>query len=156
MTEIISKIKAILSRPKTEENKFTLSRYGLVSLTSFTLGTLTLWLLTDKARWYYLLSGIVGAIVSIAADFVLNEIWTFSHRKHAGFSSPNLVKRFLKYLVSKLIGLAIALMILAVGTQVFRMHYLISNLMGIFVSFLWNYAMSYTWVWAQNKCQVRN
>ena len=80
------KIKTILTYPQFKENTFTLPRYILVSLASFILGTLVLWLLTDKAHWFYLVSGVIGATVSIVTDFSLNEVWTFSRRRREGFS----------------------------------------------------------------------
>ena len=147
----MSKIKAILLHPIIRESKFILPRFVLVSLASFALGTLVLWLLTDKAHWFYLLSGVAGAAVSILTDFVLHEIWTFSQRRQDGFTTPSLFQRFLKHLLSKAIGLAIAFSILALGTQVLRMHYLISNLAGIAAAFMWNYTMSYGWIWARNR-----
>lgn len=145
------KIKTILTYPRFKENTFTLPRYILVSLASFILGTLVLWLLTDKAHWFYLISGVIGATVSIVTDFFLNEVWTFSRRRRDGFSAPKLIQRFLKHILSKVVGLAIALSVLALGTQVFGIHYLVSNLMGIAASFIWNYAMSYRWVWARKR-----
>jgi dolichol-phosphate mannosyltransferase len=150
------KIKTILTYPQFKENTFTLPRYILVSLASFILGTLVLWLLTDKAHWFYLVSGVIGATVSIVTDFSLNEVWTFSRRRREGFSAPKLIQRFLKHILSKVVGLAIALSVLALGTQVFGIHYLVSNLMGIAASFIWNYAMSYRWVWARKRGVYRS
>jgi dolichol-phosphate mannosyltransferase len=150
------KIKTILTYPQFKENTFTLPRYILVSLASFILGTLVLWLLTDKAHWFYLISGVIGATVSIVTDFSLNEVWTFSRRRREGFSAPKLIQRFLKHILSKVVGLAIALSVLALGTQVFGIHYLVSNLMGIAASFIWNYAMSYRWVWARKRGVYRS
>ena len=150
------KIKTILTYPQFKENTFTLPRYILVSLASFILGTLVLWLLTDKAHWFYLVSGVIGATVSIVTDFSLNEVWTFSRRRREGFSAPKLIQRFLKHILSKVVGLVIALSVLALGTQVFGIHYLVSNLMGIAASFIWNYAMSYRWVWARKRGVYRS
>jgi dolichol-phosphate mannosyltransferase len=145
------KIKTILAYPQIKENTFTLPRYILVSLASFILGTLILWLLTDKAHWFYIISATIGAMVSIISDFFLNEAWTFSRRRQDGFSAPRLIQRFLKHLLSKAIGLGIALSVLALVTQVFGVHYLISNIVGIAASFIWNYALSYFWVWARSR-----
>lgn len=143
-------IRNILSNLIIKENRFILPRYVLVILISFVLGTLALWLLTEKAHWFYLLSAVIGALISIITDFVLNELWTFSHRRQDGFMSPQLLKRLLKHIISKTVGLVIAFAVLALGTQVFRIHYLVSNLAGIAASFLWNYVVSNGWVWAPN------
>jgi putative flippase GtrA len=142
------RVSALLAHPRIKESRFILPRYLLVGVTSFALGTLTLWLLTDKAHWFYLISGVAGAVVSITTDFTLNESWTFSGRRKQGFLAPRLHRRFLKLLMSKAVGLVIAFSVLALGTQAFRIHYLISNLLGIAASFVWNYALSYRWVWA--------
>jgi dolichol-phosphate mannosyltransferase len=147
-------INTILSHQSIKESSFILPRYIVVSLVSFIVGTFVLWALTDVMHLFYLFSAIFGALVSIIIDFVFNETWTFSHRRQAGLIKTSLSNRFIKHLSSKVIGLAIALSVLTLGTQVFGIHYLISNLMGIAASFLWNYAMSYMWVWARNRKMV--
>jgi len=143
-------VNLFLSNPRIREKSRVLLRYVLVALASFTSGTAVLWLLTDKAKIFYLISGIIGAAIAIGVDFSLNETWTFSHRHVGGFTS-SLPKRFLKYVSSKAVGLIIGYSILALGTQVLGLHYMISNLMGISISFIWNLVMNYGWVWAKRQ-----
>ena len=134
-----------------KENVFLLPRYVSVSIASLAVGTIALWSLTEIVHLFYLLSAIFGAALSIITDFVLNESWTFSRRRKIGLITTSLPRRFTKHLSTKVVGLVISLSMLTFCTQVLGINYLISNFIGISTSFVWNYSMSYLWVWARRQ-----
>jgi len=57
------------------------------------------------------------------------------------------LRRFLRFNLTGIGGIAIGLTVLAILTEVLRIHYLISNLFAICVAVLWNYFMSTNLVW---------
>ena len=129
--------------------RLTFSRYAVVGLSSVTIGTIIFWFLTDIFGMFYLLSGAVVGLMAITYDFVLNETWTFSHRKNNDLIDKNPVNRLGKYAFSKAIGFAIGLLTLAFFTQIVGFYYLLSNVFSIAASFIWNYSMASFWVWAK-------
>jgi dolichol-phosphate mannosyltransferase len=59
----------------------------------------------------------------------------------------NLFAKFIKYNLSCLVGVGLNIAILWAVTELFSVHYLISNLFGIAVAVIWNYYVSVKWVW---------
>ena len=103
-----------------------------------------LWLLTDGFGLFYLYSAIVSIEASIISNFTLNNIWTFRDRRLA---SDNIFIRLLKYNLTCLIGVGLNIFVLWLLTEILGMHYLISNIFGIVVAFIWNYTASVKWIW---------
>jgi dolichol-phosphate mannosyltransferase len=142
-------------RPKLEreleEVTITLPRYIAVGIGGAAIGMAAIWYFTEVAGLYYLISGGLGAFLSILNDFIFNEIWTFSHRRRVKLFTIMLAKRFAKFIASKTVGFFIAISVLAFFTQVVGFHYLISNFFAIVTSFVWNYTTSTFWVWARRR-----
>jgi len=92
---------------------------------------------------YYLYSSAVAIEASIISNFILNDSWTFRHRRagHVGV-------RFLKFNFLMLLGLVVNLAIVYYATTYYGIHYAISNLVGIGAAFLLRYSLSvkYTWM----------
>lgn len=131
---------------------FTLPRFFAVGLIGYAVGTLVLWILTDKIGLFYIFSGIIAAILSIMGDFTLHEIWTFKYMPKERHSIE-IIRRFGKFATSKSVGFLIALLLLAFFTQIVGFHYLISNIFAVLGSFVFNYIMSSRWIWSND---VRN
>jgi dolichol-phosphate mannosyltransferase len=102
-----------------------------------------LFLLTEFAGMFYLMSSAIAVEVSIITNFILNELWTFKDlsRGHKGAG-----RRLAKFNLVSLGGLVINLIILFALTSM-GMHYLISNLFGIAGATMWNYFMNFGWTW---------
>jgi dolichol-phosphate mannosyltransferase len=134
-----------------KQNKLALPRYIAVAGTSVLIGTATLLILTEIWHIFYLISAVIGSIFSVIDEFILNERWTFSHRNTSDRPTTTLMGRFLRFLSSKLAGFIIAITALAVFTQVIGIHYFVSNFLAMGFSFIWNYSLSYFWVWAKQS-----
>ena len=130
----------------------TLPRYIAVGIGGLIIGMVTIWCFTELIGLFYLVSGCLSASFSILNDFTFNEIWTFSHRRSSErLFAIGLVKRLAKFTVSKTAGFLVAISVLAFFTQVVGLHYLISNILAIGASFIWNYTTSTFWVWSRRK-----
>lgn len=142
---------------KNAANKagFTLPRFFIVSVVGYAIGTIVLWVFTDKIGLFYIFSGIIGAISSIMGDFILHQIWTFGYLPKERYFKE-ILKRFGKFAASKSLGFLIALILLAFFTQIVGIHYLISNIFAVLGSFIFNYTMSSKWVWANQLSTKEN
>ena len=149
----IRQSSAAKSKLETElrEARITLPRYITVGMGSVVIGMVTIWYFTEVTGLFYLVSGGLSALLSILFDFTFNEVWTFSHRREGKLFTTKLLRRLLRFFVSKAAGFIICISALAVLTQVVGLHYLVSNLFAIGIAFLWNYTTSTLWVWSKKK-----
>lgn len=120
-------------------------KFCLVGLSGVGVNEGLLWLLTERAGLQYLWSSAVGIETSIITNFIFNNFFTFRDRRSAGVK-PTLY-RLLKFNLVSLAGLGINLGVLWLFTNTLGIYYLLSNLIGIAVAALWNYALSNWWTW---------
>jgi len=104
-----------------------------------------LWLLTEKAGIPYLGSSAIAIEISIITNFILNNYFTFRQRNEPGVKA--FFYRLMKFNIVSLAGLGINLGILGLFTEVFDIYYMLSNLVGIAIAFLWNYLVNTWWTW---------
>lgn len=100
-----------------------------------------LWLLTDLAKMHYLVSGAIAIELSILANFVLNDVWTFRKERKGRY-----LTRLGKFNFARLIAVGINFLALWFFTWL-GLHYLISNLIGIILATVLTYFSSLWWVW---------
>jgi len=92
---------------------------------------------------YYMISGAVAIEASLLSNFFLNRIWTFRREaKHIGIGSA-----IVKDHITRLMGILINLICLFAFTELFHFYYIISMLIGIVASTLWNFIGNVRWVW---------
>ena len=135
----------------TSPNMFTLDYWGrfikfnLVGLTGVLVNEGLLVLLV-YAGFYYIYASAVAIEISILSNFVLNDFWTFRDRRHGRIAT-----RLLKFNGLMLIGLAVNLAILYLGTDYLSVNYAVSNLVGIGVAFLVRYWLSVRYAWIKKE-----
>jgi len=137
-----------LTEPSTRPSRFTFGywqrfiKFNLVGLTGVVVNEGLLILLVSHGI-YYISASAVAIEVSILSNFILNDLWTFRDRRHG-----HVVTRLLKFNALMLVGLAVNLVILYLGTDFLKINYAVSNLGGIAVAFLVRYWLSvkYTWI----------
>lgn len=117
-------------------------KFNIVGLTGIVVNEGLLILLTS-AGIYYLYSSAIAIEASIISNFVMNDSWTFRHRR-----SGHVAVRFVKFNLLMLLGLVVNLAIVYVGTTDYGIHYAISNLIGIAGALVLRYGLSvkYTWM----------
>lgn len=100
-------------------------------------------LIALQSRGVYVLYASAFAIeVSILTNFVLNDLWTFRDRRAGSFAS-----RLIKFNALMLVGLAVNLAVVDVGTVYLGIAAALTNLAGIGVAFLLRYALSVRYAW---------
>jgi len=140
-----------LMEPSTRMSKFSLGywrrfiKFNLVGLTGVLVNEGLLVLLVSGGV-YYIYASAVAIEVSIISNFVLNDLWTFRDRRHG-----HAAMRMLKFNGLMLVGLAVNLAILYLGTDFMSINYAVSNLVGIAVAFLVRYWLSVKYAWIKKE-----
>ncbi len=104
-----------------------------------------LWLFTDTYGVYYVISALLSIEIAILNNFIWNETWTFKDRVHG--SGRGTIQRFLKFNLSRVLGMMISVSLMTFLTEVYSIHYLISNLSAVFIVFVINYLISVSYIW---------
>ena len=120
-------------------------RFGIVGLSGIFVNMGLLYLLTEFAGLYYLISAVIAIEVSIVNNFIWNDIWTFGAADNLRFDRK--ISRFLSFQAVSMGGLLVNMGVLYFLADIFGVYYLIANLVGILIAFIWNYAINrhYTW-----------
>ena len=115
----------------------------------------SLWLLTEVAGLFYVISAVFAHILSVTNNFTWNQMWTFSDRQDE-YHSPNIVKRWTKFLLSTSVAAGVYLGMLTLLTEVFGLYYIVSALCAIALATPINFLASNFWVWelSPNKSAV--
>ena len=100
-----------------------------------------LWLLTEFGGLRYYVSSLVGIEASIISNFILNDYFTFADRRTG--KTRSFISRLLKFNVTCAAGAGIQYGLLLLLTSVVGINYLLSNLIGILVAFIWNYIFKF-------------
>lgn len=116
-------------------------KFALVGASGIIVNEGLLWLLTEVAGLYYLLSSAFAIEASIITNFLLNNAWTF--RDRAG--NTGLKRRGLKFNLVSIGGLAINMAVLFLLVNYLSIYYLYANIAGILAGFLWNYSVNLRW-----------
>jgi dolichol-phosphate mannosyltransferase len=120
-------------------------KFCLVGASGILVNMGLLWLLTEVAGLFYLVSAAIAIETSITSNFVWNDIWTFRERRTGGKRAA--LVRWLKFNAVSAGGIGINLALLWLLTEIAGIHYLISNLCGIIAAALWNFAANVSWTW---------
>ena len=107
----------------------------------------TLYLLTEFANLHYFIAGLLAIEISILFNFTLNNLWTWGDRRSASVTT-----RLLKYHIAA--GTTAFLgnwCILILLTELWGVHYLISNFIGIVIGALLNFYVNDLWTFRENN-----
>lgn len=120
-------------------------KFCLVGASGVLVNEGLLWILKSFAGLPLALSSATSIETSIVSNFVLNDFFTFHDRRAPGIRL--FIGRLGKFNLVSLAGLGINLGTLLILTNVFNLHYLLSNLAGIAIAMLWNYLGNLGWTW---------
>ncbi len=120
-------------------------RFGIVGLSGIFVNCGLLYLLTEYIGLFYLVSSAVAIEVSIVSNFLLNDHWTFRNRETRKVSAK--ISRFLSFQCVAMGGMLINISVLFFLTDFFGIYYIISNIIGILVTFSWNFIVNRNTTW---------
>ena len=120
------------------------SKFAVVGIIGIGVNQLGLFALTDGLGIHYLISSILASQLSTLNNFVLTELWVFADRDHRS----HVVFRYLVFNALNIATLTIRVPVLFILTELFGVHYLISNLVAIGLTFGVRYLIADNWIWA--------
>jgi dolichol-phosphate mannosyltransferase len=101
-----------------------------------------LYLLTEFAGVRYFISSVIAIELSILSNFFLNDAWTWRDRKGGG---SFLMKLFRYHVAVGATAFLVNYVLLVILTSWLRVHYLVSNLVGIAAGTASNYIVNDLW-----------
>lgn len=140
LKEVINFIKLIfILLIDTKEYK-RLLKFSLVGTSGIFINEFFLFLLTEYFNMFYVFSSIASFEISILWNFLLSEFLVFSDLRKKGLK--NFFIRMIKTNLVRGAGIIVGLLTLISLTEIFKIHYLISNLFGIFAASIFNYILT--------------
>jgi len=122
-------------------------KFGLVGASGIVVNSAILYSLTEYLGIFYLMSALVAIETSIITNFILNDRWTFSAGKGVNHRIRSVWKRFASFQAVSVGGLVINFAVLMSLTEFLGIYYMVSNIVGIFVAFLWNFIVNRHVTW---------
>lgn len=93
----------------------------IIGTISYGINISLTFLLTEYLRWWYLVSFITAALISLTFSFVLNSIFTFKE-----YLRRNHAQRYLLYIGFYIISAVITFILVYIFTSIIGLHYLVS------------------------------
>jgi len=120
-------------------------KFGIVGLTGIVVNTAALWYLKEFVSLDLMLASFFAIELSILNNFLWNDRWTFHAR-----ADPKLSKWYERLVAFNIVsagGVVINMGFLYLFTTVFGIYYLIANLIGILLAFVWNFMVNRRFTW---------
>jgi dolichol-phosphate mannosyltransferase len=124
-----------------------MAKFGFVGLSGVLVNIGFLYLFTEYMGFYYIIASVIAIELSILNNFLFNDYLTFKLRDEVDSFAYNRFKRFFSFQCISFVGVIINIGILYILTETFGIYYLVSNLIGILIVFLWNYLINSQVTW---------
>ena len=141
----IAYLKHVLSLMKRTGELVRFLKFCMVGASGVLVNEGLLWILKEFAALPLALCSAISIETAIMSNFLLNDFITFSDRRVRG--TGFFLLRLGKFYAVSQIGLVINMGVLLLLTNVFGLHYLLSNLVGIGSAMMWNYLVNLGWTW---------
>jgi len=126
-------LKRLIAQP-TDNSMVQLLRYCFVGGFAFLVDAGGLYVLTEYAGMYYLLSATVSFIAGLTVNYLLSTTWIFRKSKLRSRWAE-----FLIYSVIGVIGLGLNTIMLYFLTDIIHIYYMLSKIITAAVVMLWNF-----------------
>ncbi len=121
------------------------SKFALVGISGIVVNEVALHtFVTLMGEQQLLWAALLSSQVSTLTNFVLTELWVFRGREVGG----HLVWRYITFNLLNLVTQVVRLPVLHILTEVGGIHYLISNLVALGLTFGIRYLVADNWIWA--------
>lgn len=133
------------------KNSKTFIKFGCVGTVGFIINTVGLEILVYLGI-HPAIAAAVGGEGAIISNFLLNNFWTFKHRK---LDSKNLIPKFLHFNLTSFGALLIQSLTIWFGTSFFGFgSYRIFYISGIGIALFWNYLMYSKVIWSKKQPSI--
>lgn len=124
-----------LFKNSTDNTFIQMFRYAIVGWAIFAIDVSLLYILTEFANVYYLLSATIAFAIALAIDYIITVKWVFSVRS---LESQKL--EILIFAIIGITGLFLNTLFIWFFTEVANIHYLFSKIISSFLIYLWNFS----------------
>ncbi len=124
-------------------------KFGLVGISGIVVNMGVLYFLKENIGLYYMVASLFAIELAILNNFLWNDLWTFKSKTSHKLSSR--WHRLVAFHVVSAGGLVINMGILFLLTSVFGVYYLMSNLVGILLGFVWNFFVNRRVTWQREN-----
>lgn len=121
---------------------FKMIKFMIVGCSGIFINTGTLFVLYELFHIQLILSSIIAVECSIINNYLINDFWTFKNQ-----SSSSTKFKIMSFHGISLVGMFINILILYILTNYFGIYYIASNLIGIFIAFIWNFFANRSVTW---------
>jgi len=133
-------ISSKLSKLLSKNNIILISKFIIVGVIGTGVNLLTLYILTDIFKVFYIISATIAFILSVLNNYFLNKLWTFKEKLQ-----DEVVKKVLQYTVVSIISLFANLGILFFLVEFVSMWYIAAEIIAIICAFIINFIGSVLW-----------
>ena len=109
-------------------------RFGVVGVISFLVDYGILYVLTEKANIYYLLSAGISFTVSVVINYLLSMSWVFKSNKKRGKK-----EEFIIFIVLSLGGLLLNQVMMYVFVDYMNLYYLLAKIVATAIVMIYNF-----------------
>ena len=115
-------------------------KFGAVGSFGALINIAILYLLTEKAGIYYIVSAIFAFAVAMSSNFILNKTWTFKEKIRAQIG-----KKYLQFGLISISALLVNLFFLYIFTEILGIYYIISQILAISIAMIINFSGNKIW-----------
>lgn len=119
-------------------------KFGIVGGVGTLINICILYLLTEKAGVYYMVSAILSFLVAMSSNFILNKVWTFKEE-----IKSKIGKKYLQFGVVSVLALIVNLFFLYIFTEFLGIYYIISQILAIGVALVINFLGNKIWTFSK-------
>ena len=130
---MLNKIKKIIIT-KTDNSYLQFIKYFFASGIALFADMSILFILTEYAHLYYLVSATISFLTGIAITYICSKLYIFTKT-----SIKNKAAEFTVFLVIGIIGLILNNIFLYIFTEYLGLYYMLSKCLVIAITYSWNY-----------------
>ena len=124
MKELIQKNQKLINQ---------ILKFGVVGVIAFLIDYGLLYILTEYANIYYLISSIISFTVSLIFNYILSIKWVFDVTKKQTY------KEVIVFVVLSVIGLGINQLVMYLGSDIMHIYYMLTKLVATAIVMVWNF-----------------
>lgn len=108
-------------------------RYGFVAAAAFVVDFGLLFVFTNYAHIYYLVSATLSFLTSLVLNYYLSTLWVFSH------SSRQRTTEIAAFIIINLVALVLNMVIIWLFTSIVGLYYLVAKIIAVVIVFFWSF-----------------
>jgi putative flippase GtrA len=138
-------VRAILRNLVSGPIAVQMRRFVIVGAFTAGIQQILLWAFVDAAEINYLIGATVAIEITILLSYAFNNAWTFEATQHTG--TGQYLRGMLKTNLVRGTAIPIQLGVLYALVEWGEIMYLLANVVAIFVSGLYRFALDSQWTW---------